>query len=44
MIKKKDLREARRIKVKDEVENEDRTIMPTNLNRLKKKYQESHAI
>lgn len=32
------------MKVKDEVEDEDRTIMPTNHNRLKKEYQESYTI
>jgi len=32
------------MKVKDEVEDKDRTIMPTNRNRLKKEYQESHTI
>ena len=31
------------MKVKDEVEDEDRTIMPTNRDRLKKEHQESHA-
>ena len=36
--KKKDLREARKMKVKDKVEDEDRTIIPTNRNHLKKEY------
>ena len=41
---KKELREAKRLEVKGEIEEEDHTMMPTSRERLKQDHEESHDV